>query len=278
MTARPAAAQSDARLVGVVQLAQNGMADSARAVVSRLLEQTDPADSLYAEMLYTSGIVAATEYDRRIALRRVVVEYSTSGWADDALLLLGQVEYANGNPGSALAQFSRLVTDYPSSQLLATAAFWGARAAADLRNGAAACDLADKGLAAASNDVELSNQLRYQRQRCEALQLAGPGPDTTRAAKPDSTPVTPPPPPPPPPARPPVTKGLFVQTIAAPTQAAADEMLAKVKEAGFDAIVVREGGYFKVRAGPFPTRAAASSALSRIRTRLGGQPFIVNVP
>ena len=139
----PLSAQSDARLVTVVQLTQDGMADSARAVIKSLLERTDPTDSVYPEMLYTSAIVAATEYDRRIALRRVVVEYSTSPWADDALMLLGQVEYANSNPGAALAQFSRLVSDYPASPLIATAAFWGARAAGDLRDGATACLLAE---------------------------------------------------------------------------------------------------------------------------------------
>jgi hypothetical protein len=276
MAASGVAAQSDPRLTAAVQLAQDGLSDSARAVVSRLLTATPPSDSSYPEILYTSGLVAATEYDRRIALRRVIVEYSTSGWADDALMLMGQVEYANGNPGLAVAQFSRLISDYPTSSLIPQAAFWGARAASDLRNGAEACRLAGIGLAAGGDDLELKNQLEYQRQRCSAIlaQAADTGkgkPDTTEAR-----PAQPPAPPPSPaPAPPPVRGGFRVQVIAAPTEAKAGESIASLKAIGYQSIVVREGGFFKVRAGPFASRAEANAALSRIRTRLGGQPFVV---
>ena len=273
-----AVAQTEPRLVAAVQLAQNGMPDSARAIVQRLQAATEPSDSLYPEILYSAGLVAATEHDRRILLRRVIVEYSTSAWADDALFLLGQVEYANGNPGSALAQFTRLVGDYPTSPLIALAGFWGARAAGDVQNGAEACRLADLGLAAKTDDVELRNQLEYQRQRCSALvamnrDTAKPAAPTTPAPTPTPKPVKPEPEPPAQAA----TKGIWVQTIAAPTQAKADETVASLKRAGFEAQVVREGGFFKVSAGPFATRAAASTALARIRSRLGGKPFVVVV-
>lgn len=269
----PVAAQSDPALVAIVDLARTGLVDSARALIRGVLERTPPTDSSYAEVLYTSGLLAATEYDRRIALRRIVVEYSASGWADDALLLIGQVEYANGNPGLALAQFNRILSDYPSSALLPTAAFWGARAAADLRDGDAACRLADRGLAVPDVDVELANQLRFQRQRCVALQNQ-PAPDSAPTTSARPTPA--PPPPPPPPAA--STRGIFVQAIAAPNSEKAAEIVAVMRELGYTAVVVVEGGYHKVRAGPFPSRTAAGAAQARIRTRLGNQPFIVTVP
>lgn len=272
----PAGAQTDARLASAVQLAQNGMADSARALVQRVMVATQPSDSLYPEVLYTSGIVAATEYDRRIALRRVIVEYSTSPWADDALLLLGQVDYANANPAAALAQFARLVGDYPTSPLIAVAAFWGARAASDIQNGAEACRLADIGLAARTEDVELKNQLDYQRQRCTAI--ASVQRDTARPAPAMGTPPKPTPAAAEPPRAAAPTKGIWVQIIAAPNQAKADETVAAAKRAGYPAVVVSEGGYFKVRAGPFPTRNDGNAALAKIRARMGGKPFLVVVP
>ena len=61
------AAQNDPRLVAAVRLAQDGLSDSARAVAGRILAATPAADSLYSEALYTMGLLAATEQDRRFA-------------------------------------------------------------------------------------------------------------------------------------------------------------------------------------------------------------------
>ncbi len=268
-------AQTNPQLASAVQLAQDGHADSARAVVRALLDATDPGNDLYAEVLFTSGIVAATEFDRRIALRRVIVEYSTSAWADDALLLLAQVEYAGGNPGASMSQVNRLLADYPSSPLRAVAAFWAARAAGDLRNGAEACRLADLGLAAGPDDIELRNQLEFQKQRCGSIQAQGIDP-AAPAETPTPSRTTPtPPPPPPPPAAAPARGGFRVQVIAAPDQASADRQVTRLKGIGYEATVLREGGFFKVRTASFATRALANQALARIRSQLGGQPFIV---
>ena len=267
-----AGAQTDPRLAAAVRLAQDGLADSARAIVRRALATTLPNDSLYPEVLFASGLVAATEYDRRISLRRVIVEYSTSEWADDALLLMGQVEYANANPGAALSQFSRLLADYPASPLAAVAAFWGARAAGDLDNGVEACRIADLGISSATDDIEVKNQLQYQKQRCTALitKMPEPAPDSARTPvreEPRPTLTSP--------ITRPIANGFRVQVIAAPTQSKADETVGRLKGVGYGAMVVREGGFFKVRAGPFASKAEAQTALTKIRARLGGQPFIV---
>ncbi len=262
------AAQTNPRLVAVVRLAQEGLADSARGIVRRTLAATEPSDSLYPELLFTAGLVAATEFDRRITLRRVIVEYSTSDWADDALLLMGQVEYANSNPGAALSQFSRLLADYPTSSLVAVAAFWGSRAAGDLDNGVEACRIADLGLGSATDDVEVKNQLQYQKQRCAALiqKTPTPVPDSVSPAAATE---------PPRPGPTPITKGFRVQVIAAPTQAKANETIKRLKAIGFSAAVVREGGFYKVRTSPFATRNEAQAAVAKIRARLGGQSFVV---
>lgn len=270
------AAQTDPRLTTVVKLAQDGLADSARSTVKRLLAATEPTDSSYAEMLYTSGLVAATDYERRVALRRVVLEFAQSAWADDAILLLAQVEYANGNPGSTVQQINRLLSDYPASSLRAIGAFWGARAAGDMQDGATACRMADLGLGAAGVDVELKNQLDYQKQRCTALAAVKRDSSVVASNPPkDSVKASPSPSPSPAAPVPGLRKGFRVQVVAAPTQERADRAAASLRAADFEPVIVKEGAYFKVRSQAYATRAEAQAALTKIRGKLGGQPFIV---
>ena len=88
------AAQTDPRLVAAVRSAQEGQGDSARASIQRLLDATPPTDSLYPEILYTQAMVADNAADMRRSLQRVVVEYPTSDWSDDALVRLVQMDYA----------------------------------------------------------------------------------------------------------------------------------------------------------------------------------------
>jgi SPOR domain len=285
---QPAAAQTDSRLAAVVRLAQDGLADSARAELQRVLGGLTPTDSLYPQALYTQALVAVTDGERRLALRKVIVEYSTSAWADDAILLLGQLEYANGNPGGTVTQITKLLNDYPLSPLRATAAFWGARAASDVGNGSLACKWVDIGLGAPTDDVELKNRLDYQKQRCEGLVTIAadsaknaPAPSPTPAPPPAPAPApAPSPAPTPPPNRPGPTKatpGYYVQIMAAPSREAAQEQENKLKRLNYASVIVEEGGYFKVRAGPFTNRSDAQSALNRIARELGSKPFVVSV-
>ena len=68
-----------------------------------------------------------------------------------------------------MRQIDQLLRDYPSSPLTPQAAFWGARAAGDRHEAATACRMVDIGLAAVGNDVELRNQLDFQKVRCQGL-------------------------------------------------------------------------------------------------------------
>jgi hypothetical protein len=282
------AAQNDPRLVAAVRLAQDGLSDSARAVAGRLLVATQPSDSLYSEVLYTMGVLAATEQDRRLYLRRVVVDFGQSAWADDALLSLGQLDYAGGNPAGTVRQIDQLLRDYPGSSLTAVAAFWGARAAGDRRDAATACRMADQGLGVAGGDIELKNQLEFQKQRCQSLvaiiaeSVRVAAADLAARARADSIARSKPPRTKPAPSRPsglPASRhGFFVQVSAVKTQAAADEEIARIKRAGFSAVVAKEAGYLKIRAGAFKTRALAQAAAADLKARLGGRPFVVEVP
>lgn len=285
LVAGPLSAQNDPRLVAAVRLAQDGLSDSARTMVARLRAATQPTDSLYPEVLYTAGLLAASERERRLELRRVVVDYGQSAWADDALLQLAQLDYATGNAAATVSEIEQLLRDYPNSPVTAQAAFWGARAAGDRREGPAACRMADQGLAAVGADVELRNQLEFQKQRCQSITVMAA--DSARRALADSlararadslarkggrTGANP---------RPAATtsrSGFYVQISAVADQAAANAEVARAKRAGYATVVVRDRGYLKVRTGPFATRALAGTAATQVKARLGGHPFVVQVP
>ena len=311
-------AQTDPRLAQGVRLAQEGLGDSARGLIERVVSATDPADSLYPQALYARAMVAANPKDMRRDLQRIAVEYSSSSWADDALLRLAQLDYATGELDAATRQLERLRLDYPSSPLFAQASFWAARVYLDLRKPPSACRWLAEGLPRVGNDVELRNQLGYYNQRCagvvldtatlasrgDSIKLASnpdsskPAPDssarsdTTGRGRRDSVSAVPaadsaspapaagpaPSASPAPAASPARAAGFRIQVAAVNTRAAADSIAKRVKAAGFDAVVAAEKGLFKIRVGRYATRAEAQAALPRVRGRLGGSPFVVAQP
>ena len=253
--AAPLAAQQDPELVRAVRLAQEGSGDSARAITGRMLASVRDTDPKYAEVLYAAAVVAVSPRDRRLHLQRIAVEFTQSEWADDALLQLAQLDYAGRDPAGTVRQIDRLIGDYPESPLRATAALWGARAAYDVRDRERACRWSDLGLGAAGSDVELRNQLEFQRERCRAMTR-----EESSAVQPKPTAPA---------------KGWTVQVGAVKTRKEADTEVARIKRVELPAIVVQEAGWFKVRSGPFQTREQAAEAMAQLRKSLGGKPFLV---
>lgn len=282
--ATPALAQTDPRLVQAVHAAQEGQSDSARAAVERLLAATPPTDSVYPEILYTQAMVAGSAADMRRSLQRVVVEYPTSPWADDALLRLVQMDYAVRNFESAERNLERLKLDFPASPLLPQAAYWAGRTYFDDNKPAPACRWVADGMAQVGNDVEMQNRLGFLYQRCGAVSDTGaPGADTTAVAAADSGRAPKPPAPdtgktatPAPTAS--AGPAFRVQVAAVGTRKAAEDVAARVRSAGFTAVTMQEKGLFKVRAGGFATRAEAQAAAGRLKAKLGGSPFVVAGP
>jgi hypothetical protein len=285
--ASAAAAQSDPRLVAAVRSAQEGQGDSARSAVDRLLAATAPTDSLYPEILYTQAMVANTAADMRRHLQRVVVEHPTSSWVDDALLRLVQMDYATRSFDNAARNLERLRVDYPLTPLLAQAAYWAGRTYFDLKDTTQACRWLADGIARAEADVELQRQLGFLHQRCDvrvaagdsgtAGQLGGGAADTTAkppASPPDSA-TTPKAAAQPTAARP---ARFRIQVAAVATPGAADDAASKAEGLGFPAVIVRERGLYKVRAGAFATRQEAQAAVSKLKARIGGSPFVVAEP
>ena len=287
------AAQQQSPLTDALRLAQDGHIDSARAILKRMEQSTVPTDTLFPGILYSSALVAPTADEVRRQLQRVIVEYPFSPWAEPAMIALAQLDYANGDPAATGRTLEKFRTDHASSSLYPVAALWGARAGFDVNDPRAACQWVSDGLARAGGDASTRAELFALSRRCPgnpgtiATPVPAPPvvPDTIGRPRPDSVmrlaevPMTPSPipvlPRPVPSAVPSVPDAYRVQIVAANTQEVADEMLARAKKAGFSGIVVKDGGYFKVRLGEYATRAEASAAATKVKAKLGGSPFVV---
>ncbi|HVQ45378.1 MAG TPA: SPOR domain-containing protein [Gemmatimonadales bacterium] len=293
----PLLGQTDPRLVEVIRDAQEGDSDSARMKVQQLLTATAPTDTLYPQIVYTQAMVANDAGDMRRQLQRVAVEYSSSSWADDALLRLVQLDYASGNLDGAARNLERIRLDYPGSPLVPQAAYWAARTYFDQKKPDLACRWIADGLKDPSANLELQNQLRYLHQRCGqfAAASAPARADTqARAATPvDSQPTITattsettlsPAPPPPQPANnpradsasaPTAATHYRIQISAVRSKATAESVAGKLKSKGFDPITVEEAGLYKVRIGDYRTKAEAAAAVPQVKAKLGGSPFVV---
>jgi len=275
-------AQDSPALRTAVQLAAEGRGDSARYIVALEMAKAKPGDPAYVEALFWRGRLAASGDSAEHDLRQVAIEYSTSRWADQALLQLAQLAMAAGNSTGALQLAERLRSDYPTSPLRGRAALWGGRAAFDVGDPAAACSLLDSARVESASDVELLNQIAFYRSRCAAA-VATLRPDTARPAAPAEV------------ATPAVTKPARAESVAVavPRRAAQFEVqvtatrahrtaqaaLARVTSSGEHARIAKGAdGYLRVRAGPYATEHEAATAATRIRKALGGHPFVVPVP
>lgn len=270
LTASPAArlpAQTDARLVEALRLAQSGQVDSGRAIVRRLLAALPLGDSIFPQALLAAAKIAPDAPTVASHLNRIVVEYGAGPWADDALLLLTQLYFAQRDPAKTIDAGERLNRDYPDSPLRSRANFSVARAYFELKNEMRGCELIQQSLGGAGDDVEFKNQVSFYAARC------------SRASTTTTNATTPPPPTDTSSRAAPVAPLYAVQVLAVKSAAQVDDMLTRLKVMGFDARVVRDStGFFKVRVGRYATRDEAVRTQQRLKTRVGGQPFVVEEP
>jgi SPOR domain/Tetratricopeptide repeat len=251
-------AQSDTIRAAALRIAQT-RPDSARAMIRRLVARLSPQDSLYPGALFTAGRLAADATTAATSLQRVVVEYGRSVWADSSLVLLTQLYFAQGDPAATVQAAERLRLDYPDSPLKPRADFWGARAYFDLKDDVHGCGLIQEALNGSGADVEFKNQVAFYASRCSPLASAPPAPPPATTGDSLAKPTT-----------------YAVQVLAVKSATQVDEMLTRLKVMGFDARVVRDtSGLFKVRVGRYATHDEAVQAQKRLKTRIGGQPFVV---
>ena len=257
VAATSASAQTDARLKTAVQLAAEGLPDSATAIVNGLLAVTPVSDPLYPEILYTQGSIARTTTEMQRAFQKVAVEYPNSPWADDALLRLAQMDFAARNYPGTVRGAEQIRGNDPSSPLIPAAAYWAARAEFEQGRTAEGCAWITRGLASESTDVEAKNRLEFLQGRCV------PGANDSGSAAPL------------PPAQP-ATGPWGVQVAVGSSQASANSVLADLKAMGLTGTAVQESGnLYKVRVTGLASRAAADSAVVRIKAKLGGSPFVL---
>jgi cell division septation protein DedD len=267
LVAGRAAAQSDARIVAALRLAQDGRIDSARSALAVLEKAVPPTDTAFSQVLYAQGLVAPTVDEARQRLQRVVSEYPLSAWSDDAVVRLAQLEYANGDPAAAARQLEKFHGDYAASSLFPTAAVWAGRSLLRAKDTLAGCRWVSEGLGRAGQDAATRKELAGLQATCGGKVTVAKE-EPPKVARVDSAPTAPAP-------VKPAAQAWRIQVVAAQTPAQADEQVRRAKQAGFDAIVVREGEYHKVRLGTYATRADAVAGLAKVRTKLGGQPFVV---
>ena len=259
------AAQTDARLVEALRLAQSGQADSGRAIVRRLLARLPPSDSVYPEALLTAAKIAPDAQTVASNLNRIVVDYGSSQWADEALLLLTQLYYAQHDAAQTIQAAERMNRDYPDSPLRPRASFSAARAYFELKNEARGCELIRQALDGAGDDVEFRNQVSFYASRCSASTTTAPPAPPPSGGTPANTASG--------------ARAYAVQVLAVKSAAQVDDMLTRLKVMGFDARVVRDTtGFFKVRVGRYATREEAQRAQQRLKTKVGGNPFVVDEP
>jgi cell division septation protein DedD len=265
------AAQDLPAIRTALQLAAEGRSDSARKLVEAELRRSHPGDDAYVEALYFRARLATYGDSAERDLRRVAIEFSTSRWADDALLQLAQLAMAAGNPASALTLAERLRRDYPGSELRARAGFWAGRAGFDVGEPRAACALLDSAQAEAAGDVEFANQVAFYQARCSGLAPAPPAESARAAPAPapaDSAAVAAPR------ARP-----FEVQVSAARSDQAARRVADRLTRAGYPTrIVASADGIRRIRVGPYETIEAAEAAAGDLRRLVGGTPFVVRTP
>lgn len=247
--------QGDPELLMAVQLASEGQADSARAIIRRRLAMTPTSDSLYPEILYTAGRVAGNADSAMLYLRRVSIEFSRSKWADQALLRLAQLAFATGDIAAAGRAAERIVEDYPSSHILADAAFWAGRAYFEQNDVESGCRYLARAEAAATQNIELASRIRYYRQRCAAFAEV-----TDSTARDTSQPAL-------------VVYSLQVAAVG--NALAADDVMRRLAADGFETHIVTEDGLYKIRVGRFATRAEAVQLVDRLKAAMGTAPFIV---
>ncbi len=120
-----------------------------------------------ARAWFLAGRLAEDGADAELHYLRVVFDGSSSRYADDALLRLGQYKYAQAEYAKAIDYLGRLRRDYPTSELAAEALLWVAKAAGALGDSERACAAAEQGLRElAPTDSLLELALIDERGRC----------------------------------------------------------------------------------------------------------------
>jgi cell division septation protein DedD len=176
------------------RLVAEGRGEEGRALVERTLASASAGSAAYAAALYWRGVMAPTAAEAERDLRRVIVEFSLSPHADDALLRLAQLEIARGDRVRATEHLDRLLAEHPTSNVRPRAQLTMARMSLDAGQIASGCaQLRELAASSGPGEIEIRNQVTFLQQRCSGDQagtrVAG---ATSPASRPPVSARTPP--------------------------------------------------------------------------------------
>lgn len=253
---RAAMAQDpDTTLARIERLLVAGDRSTARALTDSLLGVLPPDSPRVPDALYWRAQSASSAADAERDYLRISLEHPFATRAPDALLSLGQLEFARGDRVAARRRFDRLLRDYPTGKHVARAGLWSGRLAIEDRDYATGCaTLTSARAQVGPNDVELRTQYDYFIGQCERAPVAA---DTSAATRPAPGGA--------PPAGTATGPQFSVQVAAYSVKRDATSLAARLKARGFDVRVVGNKAPYRVRIGRYPTRADAVAALARMR-------------
>lgn len=244
VSARPAAAQVPS-LSRVDSLVTAGEYDAARTALDRWWSAHDGFDVPGSDMARALMLRAKLQTDPAAAesdYLALVLGYPASPLAPEALLRLGQGLLATGDAPRAAAYLRRLTADYPGRAERPAAFLWLARANTATRQYAAACRAANTGLADA-RDPQVVAMLRIE----AGATCSGPQSPATGVARPSGE--------------------WAVQTGAFRQRAGANALMERLRGAGYSPrlVLVPRSDLMRVRIGQFTTSGEARDLLTRLR-------------
>jgi tetratricopeptide (TPR) repeat protein len=243
-----AMAQQESLLEEAERLADRGAVQEARQALLRWESDfggSAPLDRR-ARAWFLAGRLAERGDEAELSYLRVIIEGSTTPYADDALLRLAQYKYAEGEFAKVVEYLGRLRRDYPTSEHGPEALLWISRAARGMGDTHRACAAAEQGLAElAPADTLLERAFREEQSACGAAE-----------------------------------RTYTVQVAAFRDEAAAQSLARELLIAGYDAWVLgadADGPLYRVRVGRGLLEAEARSLVERLVGE-GHSPFLVAQP
>ncbi|NIO31600.1 MAG: hypothetical protein GTN75_07365 [Gemmatimonadetes bacterium] len=243
-----ALAQQDSLLDQAERLANRGEVREARQALARWesdFGESAPLDQR-ARAWFLAGRLAEKGDEAELSYLRVIVEGSTTPYADDALLRLAQYKHAEGEFAKVVDYLGRLRRDYPTSEHGPEALLWISRAAREMGDVHRACAAAEQGMAElAPGDTLLERSFREVQSACGSAE-----------------------------------RTFTVQVAAFRGEAAAQNLARELLIAGYDAWVLSSNGddpIYRVRVGRGLLEAEAQALIERLVGE-GHSPFLVSQP
>ncbi|MCO4098485.1 MAG: tetratricopeptide repeat protein [Gemmatimonas sp.] len=246
-------------------LVDSGSGSDARNVLDSLVGAAANANDL-GEALFWRAALAERIGDAERDWKRLIIEVPLSPRGSDALVRLGELEMLRGHPVEARTYFSRVVREYPGGAGTARSQLWIAKSYAAQRDLPRACVALVDAAATGVPEGELRLQAEELGRQCATVDKALIAKASEVPAKPTTKPT----------AAVPGNGKFSVQLAAYDTRAEADASAKRMVSRGIDARVDGDVKPFRVRAGYYETRAAASAALAMLKKR-GQTGFIAEI-